>query len=99
MTPKPESTVGPAALAPKHKREVVRVQYDTEARCWRITTRPNARFTTKADAIKDAKGYIKTWSHLLGIGRTFQLVVHKKNGQFDYEHTYPRSSDPKEHRG
>lgn len=28
-----------------------------------------------------------------------QVVVHKRNGEFQYEHTYPRSSDPRRTKG
>lgn len=35
----------------------------------------------------------------LELGRKVQLVIHKKNGQIQSERTYPRSSDPKRHKG
>lgn len=53
---------------------------------------------------EDGKNWaIHTASNLvdnnLELGRKVQLVIHKKNGQIQSERTYPRSSDPKRHKG
>lgn len=49
------------------------------------------RSGTKDDAIKHMRGYMD--------GREGSVKIHKEDGKFQEERTYPRSSDPRKTKG
>lgn len=57
------------------------------------TGRPIKKFTNKEEAIRWAANYIRE----TGFGGS--LVVHKIDGKFQNEFTYPRSADPRRSKG
>lgn len=49
------------------------------------------RSETKADAMEHMKGYMD--------GKEGSVKIHKENGEFQEERTYPRSADPRSSKG
>ena len=81
------------------RRVIFRVVYRSIPDGWWVLQgrRVLAANVRKHQAVTIGRGYAKrewsrdkTWS---------QLVVHGRNGRIQYEHTYPRSSDPKRSKG
>lgn len=50
-------------------------------------------FVTKRKAVETGKWLAKS------LNRPVQLMIHRKDGTFQTEHTYPRSSDPRRYKG
>lgn len=85
------------------KRQILRITFDKtfalgfEPR-WKITF-PDGGYehhATKAVAVAAARAHCH---YLASKEEPVQLVVHGKDGRIQFENTYPRSSDPRRHRG
>lgn len=81
------------------KRIIIRVQHDAKAGQWRVKVGPTvqgARYARQIDAIAHGRRVVASY---VQSGLLCQLVLHGVNGQIRWERTYPRSSDPRRHRG
>lgn len=62
---------------------------------WKLTregaTRATKAFETKREGVAFSADYVNE--------RTGSLRIHKENGQFQEERTYPRTGDPKKSKG
>lgn len=80
------------------KRLVFWLEYSRRDRCWvvRISKWKRSRrlrlHCAKRRAVQIAAG----WARL---NQPSQLKVRRLNGTIEFERTYPRSSDPRRHRG
>lgn len=76
------------------KRRKFRVQWSKEFKQWEIWEGDNLleEHRTKDPAVMIGRIYAKD-------AEPSQLVIKGKNGRIQSERTYPRSSDPKRHKG
>ncbi|MCC2636918.1 MAG: hypothetical protein K0Q68_637 [Moraxellaceae bacterium] len=62
---------------------------------WKLTregaTRATKTFDTKQEGVTFSTGYVGE--------KTGSLRIHKENGQFQEERTYPRKDDPRKSKG
>lgn len=95
----------PAKSTPK-RRTVARVTYDHDEACWKLTFVGQISFKSQLGAVAEARWICRAAAGAEGpmapdyVGKDWtQYVVHNKSGEIVREGTFPRSSDPKRHKG
>lgn len=80
------------------KRNVFRLRWSKSLGQWFIRW-PDGVPTYFIEWARTKKQWVEEAAIIARDDKPSQLVVHNKDGSISFERTYPRSSDPKRHKG